>query len=78
MHKIGNIGIIANFVFPYIGSFLPYLQHMMLVNMKLEIHVIGLQFKVANVIGPIPFTGTAKTKLGILAVLYCGEFVKNP
>ena len=37
MYKIGNIGIIANFVLPYICSFLPYLQHMMLVNMQLDI-----------------------------------------
>ena len=36
-HKIGNITIFANFVFPYICSFLLYLQHMMLVNMKLDI-----------------------------------------
>ena len=26
-HKIGNIDIIANFVFPYICSLLLYLQH---------------------------------------------------
>ena len=32
--KIGNIGIIANFVFPYICSFLPYLHHIILVNVK--------------------------------------------
>ena len=36
-HKIGNIDIIANFVFPYICNFLSYLQHMMLVNIKLDI-----------------------------------------
>ena len=36
-HKIGNIGIIANFAFPYICSFLLNLQHMMLVNVKLGI-----------------------------------------
>ena len=32
------IGIIANFVFPYTCSFLLYLEHMMLVNMKLDIN----------------------------------------
>ena len=40
MHKIGNIAIIAiiaNFVFPYICSFLHYLQHIMIVNEKLEV-----------------------------------------
>ena len=37
MHKIGNIGIIANFVFPHICSSLLYLQHILLVVMKLDI-----------------------------------------
>ena len=36
-HKIGNIDIIANFTFPYICSFLLYLQHMMLINVILDI-----------------------------------------
>ena len=37
-HKIGNIGIIANFVFPEICSFLLYLHYMMLVNVKLDVN----------------------------------------
>ena len=36
-HKVGNVGIIANFVFPYIFSFLLYLHQLMLVNVRLEI-----------------------------------------
>ena len=36
-HKIGNIGIIANFEFPYVCSFLLSLQYMILVNMKVDI-----------------------------------------
>ena len=36
-HKIGNIGIIANTVFRYICSFLLYLHHMMLENVKLDV-----------------------------------------
>ena len=36
-HKIGNIGIISNFLFPYICSFLLYLHHMMIVNVTLDI-----------------------------------------
>ena len=36
-HKIGNNGIIASSVFPYICSSILYLHHMMLVNMKLDI-----------------------------------------
>ena len=35
-HKIGNCGIITNFVFPYICNLLHYLHPMMLVNMKLD------------------------------------------
>ena len=37
MSKIDNIGIISNFVFPYISNFLLYLYHMMFVNVKLDI-----------------------------------------
>ena len=36
-HKIGNIAINVSFVFPYICSFHLYSQHMMLVNVKLDI-----------------------------------------
>ena len=36
-HKVGNVGIIANFVFPYFCSFLLYLQQMMSIKAKLEI-----------------------------------------
>ena len=36
MHNVGNIGIDANFEFPYISSFLLHLYHMMLVNVKIE------------------------------------------
>ena len=36
--KIGNSGIIANFVFLYIYSFLPYLHHMLLVNVEFDIN----------------------------------------
>ena len=35
--KSGKIGIIANFVFPYICRILPYLHHMMLINVKLDV-----------------------------------------
>ena len=37
LHKIGNVGIIANFVFPYVCSFLLYLHQLILINWKLEI-----------------------------------------
>ena len=35
--KVGSIGIIANFVLLYICGFLLNLQHIMLVNVKLDI-----------------------------------------
>ena len=37
-HRIGNIGILANFLFRYICSFLLYFHIMMLVNVKLDIN----------------------------------------
>ena len=37
VHEVGNVGIIANFVLPYICSFLLYLHQAILVNTKLSI-----------------------------------------
>ena len=37
MHEIDNIGINANFVFSYIYSFLLYMYHVILANMKLDV-----------------------------------------
>ena len=37
MHKIGNIGIIGNFVFKNNCGFVLYLEHFMLVSIKLDI-----------------------------------------
>ena len=36
-HKISNIGIIANFIFPYVYNFLPFFHYMMLVNVKFNV-----------------------------------------
>ena len=36
-HKIGNIGIIANYIYSHICSFLLYFDHMMLVNVKVNV-----------------------------------------
>ena len=53
---------------------------MMLVNVKLDISgsnksaFQGLQTSLAKFLS----NGTTKTKLVILAFLYCSEFVKNP
>ena len=55
-YKFVNIGIISNFIFSYICSFLLYLQHVKFVNMKLHIgDVLGSHFKVAAFTGPGPF-----------------------
>ena len=75
-HNIGNIGIIANLIVPYICSFLLYLYYFTLVNVKLDVHedyILKLQISLVLFIS----NGKAKTKLVILAFLYCGEFVKN-
>ena len=47
------VNFIVNFVFPYICSFLLQLQHMRLINVILDIS--GCNFKVPDLIGPIPF-----------------------
>ena len=48
-HKIGNNCINGNFVLPYNCSFLYYLHHMMLVNVKLDVSWYeGLPFKLAD------------------------------
>ena len=48
IHKIGNISINANFVFPYICSFLLQKHHVMIINVELDVR---LNFKVADCIG---------------------------
>ena len=56
MHKIGNIGIITNFVFQYIRSFLRYFNHKILVNLKLDAsRYKRLHFKVADFICLVHF-----------------------
>ena len=79
MYKIGNIAIIVNFVFPYIFCFLFYLQHMMLVNVKLDISGYNnITFKGYRLHWTSSFLmAHLKQNVAILALLYCGEFVKN-
>ena len=57
-HKVGNNGINANFVFPYNGSFLNYLHHMILANMKFKVSWCKkiTFFKVADFIGLFSFS----------------------
>ena len=53
---IGNNGINANFVFPYICSFLHYLDLTMLVDVNLDVSwEKGLPLKVAAFIGLLNF-----------------------
>ena len=73
MQRIGNIGIIANFVFPYSYNFVLYS-----INIELDIneyvnHISRLQSLLAQFI----CNGTAKTKKEILTFLYCRQIVKN-
>ena len=75
--KIGNNSINVNFVFPYICSFLHYQNHMMPVNVKLNVSQYkSFTFQCCKFVLQI-FNGTAKTKMAILAFLYCEEFVNN-
>ena len=78
-HKIGNIAIIANFVFPQTSSFLLYLQRMLLLNMTLDISGYNMIiFQGCKLSWYSSFVmEQLKTKLAILAFLYCGEFVKK-
>ena len=74
--KIGNIGVIAKFVFLYISSFVLNLQHIMLVNVKLDIS--GCNRITFHIFVNFLCSSTANAKLAILIFLYCGDFVKNP
>ena len=78
-HKVGNVGIIANFVLPYICSLLLFLGHF--AAGKRQIKCQWVQYNCIsrfNILLVWYFSnGTAKTKLAILAFLYCGVFVKN-
>ena len=73
--KVGNVGIIANFVFSYICSFLLYLHQPMLVNVKLEAK--DYISRLHTLLDLLIFNGTAKMKLTMLEFLCCGELVKN-
>ena len=44
---------------------------------KTSLGVKGLYFKLEDVIGQSISNGTVKTKLALVAFLYCREFVKN-
>ena len=70
-HKVGNSGINANFVFPYICRVLHYLYLKMSVGKKdyLLRWQTSLVFLILN--------GMTKLKLAILRFLYCGEIMKN-
>ena len=69
-HKVG-ININANFVFPYICSFLHYLYLKMLVNVKSDISVskVGLPFKVTDFIGCFNFEWHGLNEVGNIAIL---------
>ena len=64
-HKITNINIIANLVFPYLCSFLTYL---MLVNV-ISVYISALYLKVANFIGLVHFRWHSYNKVGNIGIL---------
>ena len=55
--------------------FYHYLDNMM--SVKMPISFRGLHFKVVDFIGHVSFFAIAKTKLTLLALLYCREVVKD-
>ena len=55
-HQIGKIFIIANFVFPYICSFLSYLQHMMILKVKLDISTCNFHWFISFLIVQIKWS----------------------
>ena len=79
IHTVGNDGINASFMFPYICSLILYFYPVILVNVKLDVsgyridYISRLQTSLVKLI----LNGTAKTKLEILAFLYSGEIMKN-
>ena len=63
---------------PYICSFLPYLHQLILVKVKSEIkEFMRITFPCYTSLDWLTFTSRAKTKLAMLAFLFCGEFVNN-
>ena len=54
-NKIYHVGIIVNYVFRYIWSFVLYLYQMMFVNVKLDVGNRGLYFKVSDITNLVSF-----------------------
>ena len=80
--KIGNIAIIAiivNFVFQYIFLFRPLFALYDVGKCEIRCHWVQEDYILMMQTSVIEFSsnGVAKTKLAILAFLYCGRFVKN-
>ena len=75
-HKVGNVGVIANFVFPYFSPLFATND-----VIKCEIRNQGIHDDYISRLHALCelfiFNGRAKTKLAMLAFLYYGEFVKN-
>ena len=79
IYKIGNINIIANFVFLYICYFLLYLHHMILVNMKLDINGdTRITFQDCKLhLTCLFLMAHPEQSWQFLAFLYCGGSVKT-
>ena len=81
-HKVGNVGIIVNFDFSIYLQFSSFFLHqLVLYTSKCEIGNQGVYndyiSRLHASLNHLIFDGKAKTKLAILAFLYCGGFVKN-
>ena len=77
-YKHIKLAMLATFVMSYFTVFSFICSKNMLVNVKLEIRGGGVEdytSLIHNLIDKL--NGTAKTKLVMLAVLYCGEFMGN-
>ena len=70
MHKIDNVGIIANFVFPYICHFLLYFYHMMFVNGKLDISGCKSSTFQGSLVQFLS-NGHSQNKIGNIGILSC-------
>ena len=75
--QIGNVVIVANYVFPHNDSFFLYLHHIMSVNVKLDISDHKRIVFQGTLLWSRSFVMTQQNDIGNIVFLYCGEFVKT-
>ena len=73
IHEVGNNGINANFVLPYICSFLHYLGSEYVSKCGIRCQLVkGISFKFTDFIGLLNFEWHSQNKVGNIGFLYCG------